>query len=235
VPAFAFVGFPFGREFDDMNDLLEVSGYSSKDLIVMCRIGEGIAFVFDPEALKWVEDSAFRLKNRLSEGVSACVGAFITVTSGTFTLGTIGRFYALFPLGNTSIMRSPTGEGDADLIAIEMRAWEVTTLGAELFEHCFNLRLVALPSSMKDIDDWTFGCCESLECVSLVGCPSLERVGEQAFFGCTALREVILPGSVIDISFRPLCLPVCVSSTLRPVPPRNSDLTRCGDRSLRKL
>jgi hypothetical protein len=53
---------------------------------------------------------------------------------------------------------------------------------------------------MEDINDETFSVCESLECVPLVDCPSLERIGESAFFGCTALREVILPGSVIGIS-----------------------------------
>jgi hypothetical protein len=71
VPAFVFVGFPFGREFEEMKNLLEGSGHSSKDLIVMCRIGEGIAFVLDLEAPEWVEYSVFRLKNCLSEGIAA--------------------------------------------------------------------------------------------------------------------------------------------------------------------
>jgi hypothetical protein len=125
------------------------------------------------------------------------------VTSGTFTLGTIGRPYALFPLGNARIVRSPTLEGDADLIAVEMRAWEITEFGTtDLFMNGFNLRFVALPASMKKINDCTFCYCESLEFASLIDCTSLESVGKSAFYGCTALREVILPASVVDISNR---------------------------------
>jgi hypothetical protein len=166
----------------------------------MCEIGEGIAFVFDMKAPEWVEEAAIRLKNECAKGVPACVGAFIA-TSGTFTLGTIDRRYVLFPLGNASIVRSPTSE-DPNLMGVDMREWKVAEFGTDsLFCDSFNLRFVSLPMSLKRINEHTFSHCESLECASLMDCPSLGRIGVWAFYGCTLLGKVIVPASVTDVEF----------------------------------
>jgi hypothetical protein len=200
IPTFVFVGVPCGADFEKMKEVLEGSGYSSNELIVMCQIGEGIAFVFDMKAPEWVEEAAVRLKNECAEGVSACVGAFI-VTSRTFTLRTIDRPYVLFPLGNALIVRWPMGE-DPNLMGVDMREWEVAEFGTDsLFRGSFNLRFVSLPVPLKRINEYTFSRCESLECASLMDCPSLGRIGAGAFYGCTLLGKVIVPASVTDVEF----------------------------------
>jgi hypothetical protein len=203
MPAFVFVGLPYGAEFEGMRKLMEESGCPSEDLIVMCEIGGGIAFVFDMKAGEWVEEGAFHLKNRCVEGVSACVGAFI-VARDTFTLGTIDRPYVLFPLDSASIVGNWWGRGrEVHLIAVEMRAWEATKFETYfLFQDCFNLRFVSLPVRMRKVEKYAFLGCQSLECASLIDCSSLCVIEDFAFSGCTRLRKVILSGSIEHVKRR---------------------------------
>jgi hypothetical protein len=66
---------------------------------------------------------------------------------------------------------------------------EVTTIGENAFENCYNLTTVSLPVA-QTIDSSAFQGCTALTTVTL---PEVTTIGEYAFVGCTALTTVNIP------------------------------------------
>ena len=65
------------------------------------------------------------------------------------------------------------------------------TIGVSAFEECHQLADVAFPSTLRDIGNYAFRRCRALQSVVLSGCSDL-IVGSDAFYGCTAMSELLL-------------------------------------------
>ncbi|MDE6811795.1 MAG: leucine-rich repeat domain-containing protein, partial [Muribaculaceae bacterium] len=98
--------------------------------------------------------------------------------------------------------------------------YAVTAIGSEAFNYCWGLKSVALPATLKSIDNLAFGYCTSLREIvipdevtaigneAFTGCSALaevklgrsvESIGDYAFFGCTGIGELYVPESVKTI------------------------------------
>lgn len=98
---------------------------------------------------------------------------------------------------------------------------ELTDLGSDVFKGCSKLSQIELPDSLETIGTGVFQNCRSLVSIQLPnnaymttipldmfkGCTSLTEVdmsnvtsiGESAFMGCSALREMIIPSTVTAV------------------------------------
>ncbi|MBR4836065.1 MAG: leucine-rich repeat protein [Clostridia bacterium] len=104
--------------------------------------------------------------------------------------------------------------GCTSLEVIELPS-TVVRIGREAFKDCTSLKEIILPKSLKFIDESAFEGCTSLEKVTFYEYEEeienedgettkeikghLETIGENAFAGCEALIEVIIPTSVKSI------------------------------------
>lgn len=98
--------------------------------------------------------------------------------------------------------------------------YTVDVIGKEAFNHCWGLKSVQLPFTLKSIDNLAFGYCTSLreiiipdnvDCIgdeAFTGCSGLANVeigkavnsiGNYAFFGCIGISELRVPASVTSI------------------------------------
>lgn len=82
---------------------------------------------------------------------------------------------------------------------------DVDILGERLFENFHEIRSVALPQGLVSIESRVFSCCRNL--TEILFPSSLKVIGEHAF-SSTALREIVIPGSVNEI---PACAFSCCS------------------------
>ncbi len=73
----------------------------------------------------------------------------------------------------------------------------VTSIGANAFEGCTDLRSVTIPSSVTSIGDGAFNHCTNLS--NLLINYGAKSIGDDAFNGCSALRSVTVPESVLTI------------------------------------
>lgn len=64
------------------------------------------------------------------------------------------------------------------------------------FAYCSNLKTIQFPPSLKYIGSWAFYDCSSLEKISL---PGLDRIDENAFSGCTSLKEIRIPSTLQNV------------------------------------
>ena len=70
----------------------------------------------------------------------------------------------------------------------------VTSIGGHAFRGCTSLRSASIPSSVKQIDSYAFALCSSLGDLDLSGCTGGLTIGEGAFFNCTSITHLRLPG-----------------------------------------
>ncbi len=73
----------------------------------------------------------------------------------------------------------------------------ITFIGEETFEHCYNLISATIPNSVISIGDSAFYDCDSLANITIPD--SVTSIGEDAFSGCSSLTSIIIPDSVISI------------------------------------
>ncbi len=74
----------------------------------------------------------------------------------------------------------------------------VAEIGSYIFGRCASLEEVTFTSNIETISDWMFYNCTSLK--TIVDFPeSVEKIGEHAFEGCSALTEIIVPNTVTVI------------------------------------
>lgn len=74
----------------------------------------------------------------------------------------------------------------------------VTSLCTAAFQNCTSLRRISIPATVKEIGNYAFDGCYSLEDIFIPE-GTLERVGIQAFSSCTSLTHVQLPATVTYI------------------------------------
>ncbi len=70
---------------------------------------------------------------------------------------------------------------------------EVSVIGAEAFRRS-NIRSVRMPNTLKWISMYAFEYCENLKYLEIS--QSVEFIENFAFIGCTALEEIVIPGTV---------------------------------------
>jgi hypothetical protein len=75
----------------------------------------------------------------------------------------------------------------------------VTEIGDGAFKDLSLLKSVELPSSINKIGDRAFYKCTALQKVSMVRCNSLETIPNNCFEGCKKLTTVVLPNSIKTI------------------------------------
>ncbi|MBR4976318.1 MAG: leucine-rich repeat domain-containing protein, partial [Thermoguttaceae bacterium] len=80
----------------------------------------------------------------------------------------------------------------------------VESIGARAFAGCRELRNVAFPTELRNIDDGAFADCFSLESVALPD--GVENIGALAFFRCTALESVAFSSELRSIGYRAFAL-----------------------------
>lgn len=73
----------------------------------------------------------------------------------------------------------------------------VTAMGTGVFATCTKLKSVVIGNSVTSIEDYTFYACEALESVTLGN--SITSIA--GFEDCTSLKEIVLPNSLITISY----------------------------------
>ncbi|MCI6801816.1 MAG: leucine-rich repeat domain-containing protein [Prevotellaceae bacterium] len=72
----------------------------------------------------------------------------------------------------------------------------------ELGEWCFqdsHLQSICLPSTLEKINDNAFNCCNKMKKVDFSKCTSLIEIGDEGFYSCEKLEEIVLPDSVTTI------------------------------------
>lgn len=83
----------------------------------------------------------------------------------------------------------------ANLQSVDLsQATGLESIGDSAFRSCTSLKEIAIPDTVTELPELTFGYCTALESVTLS--ESLVTVGKSAFYGCTALTEITLPDSV---------------------------------------
>ena|GEM_PF-5027713 len=68
-------------------------------------------------------------------------------------------------------------------------------IGDDVFENCFSLKEITLPTSLLCIDNGSFLGCKSLKKISLPS--NLICIDDSSFFECESLEEIVIPNSVI--------------------------------------
>lgn len=74
----------------------------------------------------------------------------------------------------------------------------VTSIGGHAFRGCTSLRSVSIPSSVNRLDSYAFALCSSLGDLDMSGCLGGLSIGEGAFFNCTSITHLRLPGCQVD-------------------------------------
>lgn len=73
----------------------------------------------------------------------------------------------------------------------------VTSIGMEMFSYCNNLTSLSLPSTLKNIDTYSFVGCKSLTSVVIPN--GVTNIGSSAFLRCEKLSSITIPKSVTYI------------------------------------
>ena len=63
------------------------------------------------------------------------------------------------------------------------------TIGEDAFYQCYGLTSITIPDSVKTLPYGAFWSCSSLKTVNL---PSLNKIEDRAFYGCTALEQITI-------------------------------------------
>jgi hypothetical protein len=117
------------------------------------------------------------------QGIFANASNVVNLTIGQ-TLRGIGNyaFYGCTGLGNNPDARVSLGNG-------------LNTIGNYAFANCINMKNIELPpyTNLTMIGDHAFYQCQALTAFTML--IAVQKVGDSAFEGCSALQEIILDGS----------------------------------------
>lgn len=80
-----------------------------------------------------------------------------------------------------------------DNISIVSLGKNLKKIGNQAFYKC-GLSSITLPETVESIGTYTFAYCEKLQSVNMGD--KVKTIGDHAFFNCTALKGIILPGSL---------------------------------------
>ena len=127
----------------------------------------------------------------------------VVIKSGVTSIGA-GAFWDLKELAQVTIPSTVKSFGDSafsgcpKLKSVTIPSG-VTTL-ADTFAGCSSLTTVTIPSSVKTIGDFTFTQCTGLKTVTFASGSKLNSIGQTAFFNCSSLTKITLPGSLTSIN-----------------------------------
>jgi hypothetical protein len=102
---------------------------------------------------------------------------------------------------------------------------QLSSIGAQAFWSCDQLRTIVIPSSVRFLGNHCFGFCGSLETVYFCEGSRLKEIPESAFSFCGSLMSITLPPSVKLIDHG--CFTDCLMLENSPIPV-DSELARIG-------
>ena len=73
----------------------------------------------------------------------------------------------------------------------------ITRIGSSMFQYCYALSSITIPSSVTYIDDYAFGSCTALTSVDIPS--SVTKIGRYVFGTCSKLSAITIPSSVTSI------------------------------------
>ena len=158
-----------------------------------------------PQSLTQLGDGAFSACNalrtaRLPTGVAELGGnpfdACLRLTKIT-TSAKNDRFKdvdgVLYSQSGDVLIAYPAGRKDERFVVPD----GVEKIGNDAFSGCRNLKEVALPESVKEIDKFAFYACDALERVALSD--GITTIGESAFECCENLESIVLPKGLTEL------------------------------------
>ena len=138
----------------------------------------------------------------------------LTVTSGTFGLGSGGSSYSVMGstgnngkvycnmLQKVEIGSSVTSVGSytfyecSSLSSINIPEG-VRSIGSNVFNHCSSISSINIPKSVTSIGNYTFNYCSSLSSINIP--EGVTSIGTYAFNYCSSLSSINIPESVTSI------------------------------------
>ncbi|MCM1546414.1 MAG: leucine-rich repeat domain-containing protein [Clostridiales bacterium] len=136
----------------------------------------------DTSNIKFIGKNAFRGTGITGIEVPASVQVWDEAFYGCEKLNAITVQSGVEKIANNAF------NGCTNLTGVNLAATDITEIGDSAFASCQNLRNVTLPDGVKKIGDRAFSECGLLS-VDLKGA---EEIGNNAFYHCTALREVAM-------------------------------------------
>ena len=91
-------------------------------------------------------------------------------------------------------------DGCVELQSADLSALNVTALGDGMFRNCSALNSVKLPAMLESISKYCFMDCTSLDGSDINIANSVKVIGNSAFSGCSSLKNIGLPTSLLTIS-----------------------------------
>ena len=97
------------------------------------------------------------------------------------------------------------------IIAYKGRSKEVrlpekaTKLSSEVFNHNTEIEKVVIPSTLEEIEEYSFASCSFLGTVVFEPHSKIKWIPNECFYSCTSLQEINLPESLISINARAFC------------------------------
>ncbi|KAK8857795.1 hypothetical protein M9Y10_016208 [Tritrichomonas musculus] len=79
----------------------------------------------------------------------------------------------------------------------------VTSIGQYSFSECSSLNNISIPSSVSIIKKGAFSWCSSLKQITLF--PSIKSIEDYLFAGCSSLENIVIPSSVTSIGKHSFC------------------------------
>lgn len=100
----------------------------------------------------------------------------------------------VFPLG-LRIIGTGAFQGCRSLTDVKLPG-SMPSLGISAFDGCSSLRRVVFSSGTEQVCAGAFRACTSLESIKM---PTIRKIGERSFWGCSALRSIVFPDTLETI------------------------------------
>ena len=124
----------------------------------------------------------------------ASIGDYIitlTVTSGTFSLGSGGSSYSV--MGSTG----NNGKVYCNMLQKVEIGSSVTSVGSYTFYECYSLSSINIPEGVRSIGSNAFNYCSSLSSINIL--ESVTSIGNYTFQNCYSLSSINIPEGVRSI------------------------------------
>jgi hypothetical protein len=113
------------------------------------------------------------------------------------SVGTEGLSYTLNEDTQEYSVTGYSGTDEDVVIPAYYEGLPVTSIGANAFKTCSNLKSIVISDSVTSIGKSAFYNCTSLNSVTIPN--SVTTIGMQAFYGCASLSSIVIPNSVTEI------------------------------------
>lgn len=161
-----------------------------------------------PETVKNIRGGAFKNNKNLVEidlkqGKGTNGGGALTTLSGSYTFSGCSKLKELYlPENITSMATGELCSGCSSLEKITIKTTGFTSFGWGSFINCKSLQEFDFPRTVTSTGGSTFSGCISLKKVNFPNSSTLKSMGENDFYGCTALESITLPKSLEKMNGR---------------------------------